>query len=199
MLTSSSVWVNTLRTGNLFVISGPSGAGKGTLVGRLLQEVPDCWVSVSATTRQPREGEVDGVNYLFKTRDEFMELVAQDGFLEWAEYSGNCYGTPVAPVLEHMEKGEQVILEIEVQGAFQIREKLPQAHLVFIEPPSFEVLEQRLRGRGDNVDESVILTRLETARVELSKKMEYDKRLVNDQLEVALKELVDYVNENAEQ
>ena len=187
-----------MRKGNLFVISGPSGAGKGTLVGRLLEEVPDAWLSVSATTRAPRPGEVDGVSYRFMTRDEFDELASDGGFLEWAEYSGNCYGTPTADVLDRMDKGCQVILEIEVQGAFQVREKIPEAHLVFIEPPSLEVLEQRLRGRGTETEEA-ILRRLETARVELSRKMEYDKRLVNDQLEEALSELVRYVNEKAEE
>lgn len=166
-------------------------------MGRLLQEVPDTWLSVSATTRKPRPGEVDGVSYFFMSRDEFMKLAEEDGFFEWAEYSGNCYGTPMGPVREHMERGEQVLLEIDVQGAFQVREKMPEAHLVFIEPPSLEVLEERLRGRGTET-EDVILRRLDAARVELSRKMEYDKRLVNDQLEQALAELVSYVNETAE-
>lgn len=185
-----------MRKGNLFVISGPSGAGKGTLVKRLLEEVADCWVSVSATTRNPREGEVDGVHYLFKTREEFMSLVESDGLLEWAEYSGNCYGTPRASVEEHMAAGEQVILEIEVQGAMQVREKLPEAHLVFIEPPSIEVLEERLRGRGTETEE-IIARRMETALLELSRKKEYDYQLVNDELETAVSELVGYVNKLA--
>ena len=137
-----------MRHGNLFVISGPSGAGKGTLVARLIDAVPDIWVSVSATTRTPRAGEKDGVNYYFKSREEFMDMVDKDGFLEWAEYAGNCYGTPLESVRSHMAAGEQVILEIETQGAFQVRDKIPEAHLVFIAPPSLEVLEQRLRGRG---------------------------------------------------
>lgn len=187
-----------MRHGNLFVISGPSGAGKGTLVARLLQEVPDTWLSVSATTRSPREGEVHGVQYYFLTRPEFMELVEQDGLLEWAEYAGNCYGTPRANVQERIEQGAQVILEIEVQGAFQVREKMPEAHLIFIEPPSLEVLEERLRGRGTESDE-VIAQRMEVARLELAQKMEYDKRLVNDELESAVQELVDYVNAQAEE
>lgn len=185
-----------MRCGNLFVISGPSGAGKGTLVARLLEEVPDTWVSVSATTRAPREGEVEGVSYLFKTRDEFMELAASDGFLEWAEFAGNCYGTPRQSVEEQVALGKQVILEIEVQGAFQVREKLPEAHLIFIEPPSLEVLEERLRGRGTETEEA-IRRRLETAKLELARKMEYDVRLVNDDLEAAVAELAAYVNEKA--
>lgn len=185
-----------MRRGNLFVISGPSGAGKGTLVARLLQEVQDTWVSVSATTRSPRKGEVDGVHYLFITREEFDRLVAEDGFLEWAEYSGNCYGSPRKPVEEHIASGSQVILEIEVQGAMQVRKKMPDAHLVFIEPPSLEVLEQRLRCRGTETEES-IQKRLAVARVELSRKMEYDIRLVNDDLDTAVAELVAYVEQQA--
>ncbi len=186
-----------MRHGNLFVISGPSGTGKGTLVARLLQEVPDAWVSVSATTRKPRGGEVDGVHYQFKTEEQFQELIDADGLLEWAVYSGNHYGTPLQSVVEHMEAGQQVILEIDVQGAFQVKEKLPQAHLVFIEPPSLEVLEARLRGRGTET-EDVIEKRLNAAKVELSRKMEYDKQLVNDNLDEAVAELVGYVNEQAE-
>ena len=170
-----------MRRGNLFVISGPSGAGKGTLVARLVQAVPDAWVSVSATTRAPRKGEIDGVHYQFKTPEQFQQLIDTDGLLEWAEYSSNRYGTPRASVAEHMAAGQQVILEIDVQGAFQIREKVPEAHLIFIEPPSMEVLEARLRGRGTETEE-VIEQRLSAAKVELSRKMEYDIQLVNDDL-----------------
>lgn len=186
-----------MRQGNLFVISGPSGAGKGTLVARLVRDVSDAWVSVSVTTRPPREGEVDGVHYFFASPEDFQHLVDDDGLLEWARYGGNCYGTPRLSVEQHIAKGDQVILEIDVQGGFQVKEKFPSAHLVFIEPPSLEVLEERLRGRGTETDESVAM-RMKTARVELSRKMEYDVRLVNDDLDKAVCELTRYVNEQAE-
>ena len=186
-----------MRSGNLFVISGPSGAGKGTLVARLVRSVDDVWVSRSVTTRAPRAGEVDGVQYHFASKEEFERLIREDGLLEWACYGGNFYGTPRAPVEEHMAAGMQVVLEIETQGAFQVREKLPAAHLVFVEPPSLEVLEARLRGRGTDSEEAIAV-RMETAKVELSRKMEYDIRLVNDDLEEAVALLVAYVNEQAE-
>lgn len=186
-----------MRKGNLFVVSGPSGAGKGTLVALLLQRVPDAWLSVSATTRAPRAGEQDGVNYFFLSRDAFEQLVEQKGFLEWAEYAGNLYGTPRAAVEEMIAQGRQVILEIDVQGALQVRALMPDAHLVFIEPPSMDILEERLRSRGTE-DEQTVARRMEAAKVELAKIMEYDKRLLNDDLETAAQELVAYVDEHAE-
>ena len=142
-------------------------------MARIAQRVPDVWVSRSATTRAPREGEVDGVQYDFLTRSQFEELVEQEGFLEWAEYAGNCYGTPLKSIQEQLDAGSQIVLEIDVQGAFQVRDKMPEAHLVFIEPPSWGELERRLRGRGTE-DEQVIANRLEAARFELSHKHEFD-------------------------
>lgn len=181
-----------MSTGHLIVISGPSGAGKGTLVRRLLAEVPRTWVSVSATTRAPREGEQDGREYFFLTREEFGHRIAEGRFLEWAEYDGNLYGTPVDSVRQHMDAGEAVILEIEVQGASAVRERMPECCMVFVEPPSLAVLEERLRGRGTNTEGS-IRERMRTAEVELSRKMEYDCVLVNDDLDTAAAELAAYV------
>ena len=155
--------------------------------------MPSAWVSVSATTRAPRAGEVEGVNYYFMTREEFDALIVNNGLLEYATYAGNSYGTPRSSVEKHMAAGRQVILEIECQGAFQVREKMPEAHLIFIEPPTLAELERRLRGRGTE-DEAKIIERLQTARVELEHKMEYDVRIVNDNLDVATKKLVEYIN-----
>ena len=181
-----------MRKGNLFVLSGPSGAGKGTLVSRLLTAMPDAWVSISATTRQPRPGERDGVSYYFMDQSRFDELVSQGGFLEWVTVHGNSYGTLKSSVQEHMDTGFQVILEIDVQGALQVREAMPQAHLIFIEPPSLEELERRLRGRGTET-EAIIRKRMKTSKVELAHKMEYDIRVVNDDLNRATDELVAYI------
>ena len=145
--------------GTLFVITGPSGAGKGTVLKQVMQSLDQLYFSVSATTRAPREGEVDGVHYHFLTKERFEELIANDRFLEYARYAENYYGTPLDPVEEHLEQGHDVILEIELQGALQVKKRLPKAVLVFIAPPSFEELESRLRGRGTEAEE-VILKRL---------------------------------------
>lgn len=182
-----------MRRGNLFVVSGPSGAGKGTLVALLMKAIPDGWLSVSATTRAPREGEVEGINYFFKSREQFDRMIAENDLLEWAEYGGNRYGTPKSSVLAAIEAGKQVVLEIDVQGAFQVRELFPDAHLVFIEPPSAEVLRQRLEGRGTDSPEA-IERRLKAAERELEQAVDYEYRLVNDNLEDAIDQLVSYVN-----
>lgn len=184
---------NNSRVGNLFVVSGPSGAGKGTLLSQVIERIPDAWVSVSATTRSPRPGEIEGVHYFFLDTDHFKSLVEQDGFLEWAQVHDNYYGTLKQSVIDHMNVGDQVILEIDVQGALQVRKALPEAHLVFIEPPSLEELERRLRQRGTET-EDVISSRMKTAEVELAQKMEYDVQVVNDDLERAVDELVEVIN-----
>lgn len=184
---------NNSRVGNLFVVSGPSGAGKGTLLSQVIERIPYAWVSVSATTRSPRPGEIEGVHYFFLDTDHFKSLVEQDGFLEWAQVHDNFYGTLKKSVVDHMNAGDQVILEIDVQGALQVRKALPEAHLVFIEPPSLEELERRLRQRGTEM-EDVISSRMKTAEVELAQKMEYDVQVVNDDLERAVDELVEVIN-----
>ena len=181
-----------MHRGNLFVVSGPSGAGKGTLVNRIMERVPDAWLSISATTRAPRDDETDGVHYLFFDDERFDALAAQDGFLEWAQVHNHRYGTPVHLVKEHMDAGCQVILEIDYQGAFQVRSRIPEAHLIFIEPPSLEELERRLRGRGTEDEQSIAL-RMQNARLELSHKLEYDVCFVNDNLDVCTNELVSYI------
>ena len=150
------------------------------------------WVSRSSTTREPREGEIDGVHYDFLTERQFMDLAEADGFLEWARYADHCYGTPLKRIQEMLAAGKQIVLEIDVQGAFQVRDKMPSAHLVFIVPPSLEELERRLRGRGTE-QEDVVRKRMEAAKTELSHKDEYDKQLVNDDLDRATDELVAYV------
>ena len=177
-----------MRHGNLFVISGPSGAGKGTLVARLLRAVPDAWVSVSVTTRVPRAGEVDGVHYHFATDAEFQHLVDEDGLLEWATYAGNRYGTPRAEVEERMAQGDQVVLEIDVQGALQVMQRRPDAISVFIAPPSYAELKRRLAGRGDTPPD-IAARRLHIALEECRQAKHYQYTIINDSVGHAVQEL----------
>lgn len=170
--------------GKLFILTGPSGVGKGTVLARVREQLPELYLSISATTRDPREGEVDGVNYYFLTKEQFEQKIAQNGFLEHAQFSGNHYGTPAAPVDEQLEAGRNVMLEIEVQGAMQVKEQRPDTVRIFIAPPSFEELEQRLRGRGTESEEKVI-KRLETAKHELTLAPEFDYIVVNREVEQA--------------
>ena len=172
------------KKGLLIVLSGPSGCGKGTMVAEILKR-GDCAVSVSATTRAPREGEVDHVHYHFLTRAEFEKRIAENGFLEHAEYVGNYYGTPRAEVEAMRNEGKHVILEIEVQGAFQIREKCPDAILVFTIPPTIDELSRRLHKRGTETDE-VIEKRIARAVEEMPLAMQYDYIILNDDLQDAV-------------
>ena len=172
------------------VVSGPAGVGKGTVVKRACELAEgNIHLSISATTRAPRPIDTEGVTYYFKTKDEFKSMIANNQVLEWAEYVGNYYGTPRKPVEDALSRGQDVILEIEVQGAMQIKKNFPEAVLTFIAPPSYEELESRLRGRGTETEEQ-ILSRLETAKGELAKMGEYDYIIVNDKIEQASKDIL---------
>ena len=151
---------------------------------------PDVWLSVSATTRAPRPGEIDGQQYVFLTREEFEDRISRGQFLEHAEFAGNLYGTPRGPVQERLDRGQSVILEIELQGARQVKRAMPEAHLVFIAPPSWEELVRRLTGRGTE-SEDVIVRRLETARQELAAQSEFDEVVVNVSVQQAAEALID--------
>ena len=177
-----------MSKGNLFIVTGPSGAGKGTVLSRLLPAMERLHCSVSATTRQPRPGEQDGVNYYFLAKPAFEEMIRRNEFLEYAEYVGNYYGTPAAPVDECLEKGIDVILDFVVLGALFVNETRPEARLVFIIPPSFADLELRLRSRGSESAEA-IQKRLAKAREEYASADQYDYIVVNDQVEGAAEEL----------
>lgn len=167
------------KRGTLFVFSGPSGVGKGTLNAKLFAEFGNqIAFSVSATTRAPREGEIDGKHYFFISKQDFENRIANNDFLEYAQFAGNCYGTPKSYVLSLLEKGKNVLLEIEVQGAMQVKERMPESVSVFILPPSFEELESRLRGRGTETEEK-IQARLETAKRELEYASSYQYQIVN--------------------
>lgn len=170
--------------GLLVVFSGPSGSGKGTVLKEALKKNDNLCVSVSATTRAPRDGETDGVDYMFYTKEQFLELVSENGFLEWACFCENYYGTPRAEIESLLDSGKNVVLEIEVQGAMKIKEKCPDAVLIFNLPPSMEELKNRLVGRKTDAQD-VIDKRLNTAVWEISQADKYDYILVNDEIEAA--------------
>lgn len=179
--------------GLLIVFSGPSGAGKDTILKKLLESNQNIRLSVSATTRSPRQGEVDGVDYHFITRERFEAMVSEGKMLEHAEYCGNCYGTPSGPIDRWQSEGHDVILEIEVQGGSQIKMKRPDCVSVFILPPSMKTLELRLRKRGTEQEE-VIQKRLTAARTEILEARHYDYYVVNETIEKAVEEINQIIN-----
>lgn len=173
-----------MNQGLLIVLSGPSGVGKGTVCSALRKAAPELVYSVSATTRSPRAGEQEGVNYFYKSRDEFQSMIEHEELLEWAEYVGNYYGTPRSFVADTIRSGRDIILEIEVQGALQVKERFPQGIFVFLLPPSLEELRNRIVTRGTE-SEATISSRMAVASEELSLLTHYDYAVVNDQIELA--------------
>jgi guanylate kinase len=182
------MWRITMNKGKLFVITGPSGTGKGTVLKRVFADIDNIFYSISATTRAPRPGEEHGREYYFVSKSDFERMIAENQLLEYAQYSGNYYGTPLKPILEKTDLGRDVVLEIELQGALQVRKHCPDAAFIFIAPPSMEELEQRLRGRGTE-DEAHIQMRLAKAKEECAAADKFDHIVVNDDLDTAVKEL----------
>ncbi len=177
--------------GKLVVISGPSGAGKGTIVDRLIDD-ENIELSVSCTTRKPRDHEKDGVNYFFKREEEFVDMIVSHAFLEYADVFGCKYGTPKTKVLDKLKAGKNVILEIDVKGAMQVKENYPDAMLIFILPPSEQELLRRLRGRNTETEEQIRI-RFNTAKEEMDYADKYDYKIINDNLETAVKEIQDII------
>lgn len=174
--------------GKLFVISGSSGVGKGTVIKEFLKKHPEFKLSVSCTTRAPREGEQHGINYFFLTKEEFNKHIENKDFLEWAEFSGNMYGTQKAYVENKLAEGKNLILEIDTKGALNVKSLMPEASLIFILPPSFEELEARLRGRHTETEEA-IQKRLKSTRLEMENSKHFDYEIVNDNIENAVAKL----------
>ena len=181
--------------GKLIVISGPSGVGKGTVLGIAMDRCSDLRFSVSATTRDPRPNEVDGVHYYFVTKERFEEMIAAGDFLEYDAHAANYYGTPRAQAMEKMENGH-VLLDIEPKGAEQVKKNMPEAVLIFIMPPSVEELERRLRGRGDTSEEQIKI-RMERAIWEMDQRHWYDHVLVNDSAEACAEEILKIIADKA--
>jgi len=183
-MTNSSQLAQTKERGILIVLSGPSGVGKGTVCSALRQRTSDLIYSVSATTRKPREGECEGVNYFYRTKEQFLAMIEQGELLEWAEYVGNYYGTPKEFVVKTLEEGKDIILEIDVQGALKVKEKFSEGVFLFLLPPSLDELESRIVGRGTETEE-VIAGRMMAARDELELVKHYDYAIVNDRVDLA--------------
>ena len=173
-----------MKQGNLIVVSGPSGTGKGTICQALLAEHPEILYSISATTRQPRTGEVNGINYWFTAKDDFKAMIENNELLEWAEVYGNYYGTPIAKIEEMLAGGKDVLLEIDTQGAMNVKKKFPQGVYIYILPPSLMELERRIRNRGTDSEES-IHRRLQAAADEIQIGVNYNYLVVNDQVRSA--------------
>ncbi|MEA5465590.1 guanylate kinase [Leptothoe sp. PORK10 BA2] len=184
----SEAAIKAAPPGQLIVFTGPSGVGKGTLLRRLLARHPDIQLSISATTRQPRPGEEHGKHYYFVSRSEFEAMVQLGQLLEWAEFAGNYYGTPRQPLDAMVAHGHTVVLEIELEGARQVRTTLPTAHQIFVLPPNLAALEARIRERGQD-SEDAIAKRLARAQVEIAAAAEFDHQIINDDLDLALTEL----------
>lgn len=178
----------TNNRGLLIVVSGPSGAGKGTICKALLEKHDDLFISVSATTRQPRVGEIDGINYHFITKEDFLTRVEQNDFLEYAEVYGNYYGTPRSKVEEMLESGKNVILEIDIQGALKVKENFKEGVFIFILPPSMEELKQRIIKRGSETPES-LMRRFKSAYQEINYISKYNYAVVNDVVDVAVSKI----------
>lgn len=179
---------NDRQAGRLIVLTGPSGVGKGTLLRSLLPRHPQLYLSISATTRSPRTGEIDGEHYYFVSRSDFEQMLVQNQLLEWAEFAGNYYGTPRLPIEQQIAQGNTILLEIELEGARQIHQSFPSALRIFILPPSFAELEKRLRDRCQDTDEA-ISRRLGRAQVEVDAADEFDLQIVNDDFDTALRQL----------
>ena len=173
----------------LIIITGPSGVGKGTVVKAILKKDINIWLSISATTRRPRKGEIDGKDYYFLTTKKFKEMIKNEMFLEWAEFAGNYYGTPMNIINEKIKNGNKVILEIEVEGAFQVRKKFPETISIFLLPPNKQELEKRIRNRGTD-NEISILKRLERADFEMSSSKDFDYVLKNYEIDKTADEIL---------